>query len=312
MLLLSIKNWIGVIKLLATVRKPNKNKLRDWMMSYLFLLPALTFFLIFVVYPMLRGIYMSFFDYNITSFEFIGWDNYVTLYHDKTFHKSMINTIILVAVAVPIVIGFSIFVAMSIYKKSEFIRSFCRGIFYLPAVTSVVSVTVVWGWIYHPNFGILNYITSFFGIEPVSWLGDPKTALMAITVILITTSVGQPIILYVASLGNIPTTYIEAAQIDRATPWQIFRKIIWPLLMPTSLYVIVITTINSFQCFALIQLLTSGGPIYSTSTVMYGVYQQAFLLGNFGLASAMGVILALVIGMISIIQFKYLGNDVEY
>lgn len=103
----------------------------------------------------------EFFDYNITSFEFIGWDNYVTLYHDKTFHKSMINTIVLVAVAVPIVIGFSIFVAMSIYKKSEFIRSFCRGIFYLPAVTSVVSVTVVWGWIYHPNFGILNYITSF-------------------------------------------------------------------------------------------------------------------------------------------------------
>ena len=122
------------------------------------------------------------------------------LYHDKTFHKSLINTIVLVAVAVPIVIGFSIFVAMSIYKKSEFIRSFCRGIFYLPAVTSVVSVTVVWGWIYHPNFGLLNYITNFFGMEPISWLGDPKTALMAITVILITTSVGQPIILYVASL----------------------------------------------------------------------------------------------------------------
>lgn len=298
--------------MLATIRKPNKHKLYDWLMSYLFLLPALTFFLIFVVYPMLRGIYMSFFDYSITSFEFIGWENYVTLYHDETFHKSLINTIVLVAVAVPIVIGFSIFVAMAIYKKSEFIRSFCRGIFYLPAVTSVVSVTVVWGWIYHPNFGLLNYITNFFGMEPISWLGDPKTALMAITVILITTSVGQPIILYVASLGNIPASYIEAAQIDRASPGQIFRKIIWPLLMPTSLYVIVITTINSFQCFALIQLLTSGGPIHSTSTVMYGVYQQAFLLGNFGIASAMGVILAIIIGIISIIQFKYLGNDVEY
>lgn len=281
-------------------------------MSYLFLLPALTFFFIFVVYPMFRGVYMSFFDYSITNFEFIGWENYKTLSTDKTFHKSLRNTIVLVIVAVPIVIAFSIFVAMSIYKKSEFFRSFCRGIFYLPAVTSVVSVTVVWGWIYHPNFGILNYITGFFGIEPVSWLGDPKTALMAITLILITTSVGQPIILYVASLGNIPTTYIEAAQIDRATPGQIFRKITWPLLKPTSLYVIVITTINSFQCFALIQLLTSGGPIYSTSTVMYQVYEQAFLLGDFGIASAMGVILAVIIGFVSIIQFKYLGNDVEY
>lgn len=296
----------------AVIRKPSKGKMREWMMSYLFLLPALTFFIVFVVYPMIRGIYMSFFDYNITSFEFIGLENYITLYHDKTFIKSLINTIVLVAVAVPCVIAFSLFVSISIYKKSEFIRSLCRGIFYLPAVTSVVSVTLVWGWIYHPNFGILNYITGFFGFEPVSWLGDPKTALMAITVILITTSVGQPIILYVASLGNIPTTYIEAAQIDRATSGQIFRKITWPLLMPTSLYVIVITTINSFQCFALIQLLTSGGPIYSTQTVMYGVYQQAFLLGNFGIASAMGVILAIIIGVISIIQFKYLGSDVEY
>lgn len=296
----------------TTLRKPNKHKVREWMMSYLFLLPALTFFLIFVVYPMIRGIYMSFFDYNITSFEFIGLENYKTLYADKTFHKSLINTTILVIVAVPVVIAFSIFVAMSIYKKSEWFRSLCRGIFYLPAVTSVVSVTVVWGWIYHPNFGILNYITGFFGLEPISWLGDPRTALMAITLILITTSVGQPIILYVASLGNIPTSYLEAAEIDRATPWQIFRKITWPLLMPTSLYVIVITTINSFQCFALIQLLTSGGPIYSTSTVMYQVYQEAFLLGNFGLASAMGVILAVIIGIISIIQFKYFGNDVEY
>lgn len=299
-------------KLLAIIQKAKNSTYRGWITSYLFLTPALLFFLIFLVYPMIKGVYMSFFDYDITSFEFIGFENYITLYHDKTFHKSMINTILIVIVAVPVVIIFSLFVSMAVYKKSEWVRSFFRGVYYLPAVTSVVSVTVVWGWIYHPNYGVLNYITGLFGIDPISWLGDTKTALMAITVILITTSVGQPIILYVASLGNIPTSYIEAAEIDRATPWQIFQKIIWPLLMPTNLYVIVITTINSFQIFALIQLLTSGGPVYSTSTVMYGVYEQAFLLGNFGLASAMGVILAVIIGIFSIIQFKYLGSDVEY
>ncbi|WP_456064436.1 carbohydrate ABC transporter permease [Cohnella cholangitidis] len=146
----------------------------------------------------------------------------------------------------------------------------------------------------------------------MAWLGDTRTALLAIIAVLITTSVGQPIILYVASLGNIPASYIEAAQIDQATPWQIFRKIIWPMLMPTNLYIIVITTINTFQCFAIIQLLTSGGPMYSTSTVMYGVYEQAFKLGHFGIASAMGIMLAAVIGIISFIQFKYLGSDVEY
>jgi multiple sugar transport system permease protein len=289
-----------------------KDKYRDWIMSYLFLLPALAFFILFVLFPMIKGVYMSLFDYSITSFDFIGLENYKTLWHDETFHKSLRNTIIIVAVAVPVIIAFSLFVAMSVYKRNEFTRSFYRGVFYLPAVTSVVSVTVVWGWIYHPNFGVLNYITNFFGMEPVSWLGDTRTALLAITVILITTSVGQPIILYIASLGNIPTSYIEAAEMDQANSGQIFRKIIWPLLMPTNLYVIVITTINSFQIFALIQLLTSGGPVYSTSTVMYGVYEQAFLLGKFGLASAMGVVLAVIIGIISIIQFKYFGSDVEY
>ncbi|NOU96136.1 ABC transporter permease subunit [Paenibacillus sp. LMG 31456] len=298
--------------MLAAIRKARGYVIRDWLMSYLFLLPALGFFLLFVAYPMLKGFYISFFDYTLRNFTFVGFDNYISLLHNETFLKSMKNTVLLVVITVPIVILFSIFVAMNIYKTKELIRSFFRGVFYLPAVSSVVSITVVWGWIYHPNYGILNYITGLFGAEPTPWLGDPKTALLAIIAVLITTSVGQPIILYVASLGNIPTSYIEAAQIDRATPWQIFLKIIWPMLMPTNLYIIVITTINTFQCFALIQLLTSGGPVYSTSTVMYGVYEQAFMLGNFGVASAMGVLLAIVIGIISTIQFKYLGSDVEY
>lgn len=296
----------------VSVRKTKGYIRRDWLMSYLFLLPALGFFLLFVAYPMLKGIYISFFDYSLRTFSFIGFDNYVSLIHNETFLKSMRNTLLLVVITVPIVIIFSLFVAVSIYKKKEFARSFFRGVFYLPAVSSVVSITVVWGWIYHPNYGILNYLGGLIGLEPISWLGDQRTALLAIIAVLITTSVGQPIILYVASLGNIPTSYIEAAEIDRANPWQIFLKIIWPMLMPTNLYIIVITTINTFQCFALIQLLTSGGPVYSTSTVMYGVYEQAFVLGHFGSASAMGVFLAIIIGVISLIQFKFFGSDVEY
>ncbi|MCM3634253.1 carbohydrate ABC transporter permease [Paenibacillus camelliae] len=285
---------------------------KEWITSYLFLLPALAFFIMFVVYPMIHGIYISFFDYSLTNFKFVGLQNFKELLQSSNFHQSVINTVVLVLVAVPVVIAFSIFVAMTIYKKKEWLRSLFRGIFYLPAVTSVVSVTVVWNWIYHPNFGILNYLTGLVGMKPMFWLGDPKTALMAITVILITTSVGQPIILYVAALGNIPISYIEAAQLDRASSGQIFTKIIWPMLMPTNLYVIVITTINTFQCFSLIQLLTSGGPLYKTSTVMYSVYEQAFTFGNFGMASAMGVMLAVIIGAISIIQFKFFGSDVEY
>lgn len=285
---------------------------RDWIASYLFLLPALAFFGIFVAYPMLKGIYISFFSYTLRDFDFIGIENYQYLLKDATFGKSMWNTLLIVVIAVPVVVIFSLFVSMMIYKKSEGIRSLFRGIFYLPAVSSVVSITVVWATIYNNNYGILNYITSLFGMDPVNWLGDTRTALFSIIAVLITTSVGQPIILYVASLGNIPKSYVEAAQIDRANSWQIFKNILWPMLMPTNLYIIVITTINTFQVFAIIQLLTSGGPMYATSTVMYGVYEQAFTLGNFGIAAAMGVILALVIGTISFIQFKYLGSDVEY
>jgi multiple sugar transport system permease protein len=294
-----------------TILKKSRFK-REWLTSYLFLLPAFSFFILFVVIPMAKGVYISFFDYTGARFDFIGIENYTYLLKNEVFLKALRNTVMLVIMAVPIVIVFSLFISMNIYQKSEKLRSFFRAIFYLPAVSSVVSITVVWGWIYHPNFGVLNYITGLFGIEPISWLGDSKFALISVVVVLITTSVGQPIILYTASLGNIPSTYIEASKIDGANEWQIFTKVLWPLLMPTSLYVIIITTINSFQCFALIKLLTAGGPFYSTTTIMYEVYEKAFTLAQYGIASTMGVILAIVIITISIVQFRYFGKDVQY
>ncbi|MEG0687747.1 MAG: sugar ABC transporter permease, partial [Hungatella sp.] len=146
----------------------------------------------------------------------------------------------------------------------------------------------------------------------IMWTGDKNYALWAILLILLTTSVGQPIILYIASLGNVPKDYIEAAEVDGANKLQVFWKIKWPTLLPTTLYIVVITTINSFQCFSLIQLLTSGGPNYRTTTIMYYLYEKAFKLSEYGYANAMGVILAMIIGAISFAQFKALGNDVEY
>ena len=290
----------------------NKLALKEWISAYLFLAPILIIFGYFVIYPMIKGIYISFFDYSLRNFDFIGLSNYKSLLSDEIFIKSLVNTLVIVLGTVPVVIVLSLFISLVIYKKNPFLRSLFRGIFYLPAVSSIVSITVVWGWILHPNYGILNYITGLFGAEPKTWLGDPKYALICIIVVLVTLSIGQPIILYVASLGNIPTSYLEAAQIDGATSWQMFRKITWPLLMPTTLYIVIISTINSFQTFAIIQLLTSGGPAYSTSTIMYLVYERAFTLNKYGLASAMGVILAIIIMMISIVQYKFFGEEVDY
>ena len=293
-------------------KRISKKNLKEWGYAYLFLLPMLVFFITFVVYPMIKGVYISFFDYSLRNFKFIGLENYKSLAHDKIFLKSLGNTLLIVLANVPLVMLVSLFVSVVIYKKSPKIRSFFRGVFYLPTVASVVSITVVWGWIFHPNYGILNYLISKIGVEPKGWLGDPKYALICIIIVLVTLSVGQPIILYVAALGNVPASYLEAAEVDGATPFEIFRKVTWPLLMPTTLYIVIITTINSFQCFSIIQLLTSGGPAYSTSTIMYMVYERAFTLNKYGLASAMGVILAIIIMIISVVQFKFFGEEVDY
>lgn len=295
-----------------TRKAAGQSHVKEWIAAYVFLLPALALFAVFVVWPMLRGIYLSFFKMTGRRLDWVGISNYVDLFHDSVFWKSLGNTILLVVGNVPIVVIFSLFVAFTIYRKRAGVRSLYRGIFYLPAVSSTVSITVVWSWIYHPRYGILNYLTGLAGAEPVAWLGDPHTALLAILVVMTTVSVGQPIVLYVASLGNIPESYVEAAEIDGASTWQRFRSVIWPLLAPTTLYIVIITTINSFQVFAIIQLLTSGGPAYATTTLMYQIYERAFQLSNFGQSSALGVILAVIIILISVVQYRLLQSDVEY
>ena len=217
-------------------------------------------------------------------------------------------TFVIVIVSVPTVCAFSLWVSSAIYKLNGKLLSAFRCIFYLPVVTGSVAVTVVWKWMYDNYTGVFNYVLKSTGLieKNINWLGDSKYALWCIILILFTTSVGQPIVLYVSALGNVDQSLVEAAQVDGATSFQVFWKVKWPQMMPTTLYILVITTINSFQCFALIQLLTSGGS--GTNTVMYYIYYTAFKLtekaGHFGYANAMGVILAIFIGLLSALQFK--------
>ena len=292
----------------------NQLKMRETLVSYAFLAPILLFFTIFVLAPMVMGFVTSFFNYTMTDFTFVGLANYTRMFQDEVFIKSLINTLIIVVGSVPVVVFFSLFVASQTYNKNVFSRSFYRFVFFLPVVTGSVAVTVVWKWIYDPLSGILNFVLKSGGIieQNISWLGDKQWALIAIIIILLTTSVGQPIILYIAAMGNIDNSLMEAARVDGANEFQVFWNIKWPSLLPTTLYIAIITTINSFQCFALIQLLTSGGPNYSTSTLMYYLYEKAFKLSEYGYANTMGVFLAVLIAIISFAQFKILGNDVEY
>ena len=264
--------------------------MRETIVSYCFLAPVLIFFVVFVLAPMIMGFVTSFFNYTMVDFTFVGIDNYVRMFNDEVFRKSLVNTLIIVIGSVPVVVLFSLFVASQTYERSMFARSFFRCVFFLPVVTGSVAVTVVWKWIYDPLSGILNYILKAGNVidQNISWLGDSRYALWAIIIILLTTSIGQPIILYIAALGNVDKSLVEAARVDGATEFNVFWKIKWSSLLPTTLYIVVITTINSFQCFALIQLLTSGGPNYSTSTIMYYLYEKAFKLSEYGYANTMG------------------------
>ena len=290
---------------------------RETIAGYLFLLPSLFFFITFVIYPMLMCIFTSFFDSNMgknTVDVFIGLDNYKELFHDKVFLGALKNTFIIVIVSVPAVCAFSLWVASAIYDMHPALTSAFRCIFYLPVVTGSVAVTVVWKWMYNNYYGIFNYIFKGLGIidKNINWLGDTKTALWCIILILFTTSVGQPIVLYVSALGNVDQSLVEAAEVDGANHTQVFWKIKWPQIMPTTLYILIITMINSFQCFALIQLLTSGGPSHSTDTIMYYIYYTAFKLYRYGYGNAMGVILMIIIAVLSAIQFKLGQSDTSY
>jgi len=266
--------------------KVNKIRMRETVISYAFLAPVLFFFVIFVLAPMIMGFITSFFNYSMTKFEFVGLDNYIRMFKDPVFMKSLINTVILVIGSVPIVVLFSLFVASQTYHQNAIARSFYRFVFFLPVVTGSVAVTVVWKWIYDPLSGILNFVlkSSHVISQNISWLGDKNWALLAIMIILLTTSVGQPIILYIAAMGNIDNSLVEAARVDGATEFQVFWKI----------------------------KLTSGGPNYSTSTLMYYLYEKAFQLTEYGYANTIGVFLAVMIAIVSFAQFKILGNDVEY
>ncbi len=289
-------------------QKQRKLVMQENIAAYLFLLPFLAFFVGFVLYPMFMCVYTSFFDATMGREDiFVGLKNYQDLFQDSVFWIALRNTMVIVLVSVPITCIFSLWVASAISKMPVAATSAFRCIFYLPVVTGSVAVTMVWKWMFNNYYGIFNYVgKDVLGIldKNINWLGDEKYALWCIILILLTTSVGQPIVLYVSALDNVDKSLVEAAEVDGATPKQAFWKIKWPQMMPTTLYILVITTINSFQCFALIQLLTSGGPNNSTMTIMYYIYYSAFKLYKYGYGNAMGVILAIIIAILSAIQFK--------
>jgi len=281
------------------------SRTRSYLWGYFFVLPNLLLTLVFFIYPLFEAVRLSFYRAGLAAAEFIGFDNYMRLFQEQMFLRSIKNTFLFVLIIAPVVVVASFSLAAFMQNLHPRMKTTYRMLFYLPAVCTPVVLTMVWSWIYNMNTGLLNYIVGLFGAGPVQWLGSPTLAILSISAVIITWSIGEPIILYLASMDAVPKEYYEAAEIDGASPLQRFFHITLPAIANTSLFVILTTTIAVFQIFVVIQLLTGGGPFYSTETLVFTIYRTAFVSVEFGLASAQSVVLFVIIMIISLVQLKF-------
>lgn len=284
--------------------------------ALVFLLPTLILFGLFTFYPTLGAVLTSFQAFSGFSVDrpFVGLANYeFVLTREPLFWKSAYNTVLFTLGTVPVAVLLPLGIAALIDRLKPAYQTFFKSAFYLPGVVSAVVVGLMWSWIFYPfNTGLANWFASLADQGPFIWLGKTNLALMSLMITRWFSGNGAAIILYAAAMAAIPDSLYEAADLDVASPWSKFRNITWPLIVPTTLFVMVTATIDSFQVFDLIYTMTKGGPQLSTYTVVYHIYTTAFERFQFGIASAMAVLLGLVIVVISAIQFRFFSSNVEY
>lgn len=284
--------------------------------GYIFIAAAMIIFCIFTLYPVCNAVYTSFYNYKPFGSEFVGLKNYVdTLKYSKfnLFYKAAWNTVVYTAVVVPLslLLSFSIAVMILPFKKKT--QSIFKAMYYLPGVASGVALSVVWLWLYDSSpEGLFNQLLQFFGIPAQNWLSSTKTSMLSLMIMALLSSHGTQIITYIAALLGIDNSYFEAAELDGATFFQKVRFIVWPLVKPTTLFLLVTGVIGSFQVFMNAYMMTGGGPDNSTTMIGLLIYNNAFEYGKYGLACAQAILLAIAIAIMSLFQFKLMGVDVEY
>lgn len=276
------------------------------------MLPLLFGIVVFKLKPLVEGVRLSFFEASIKQQTFIGFGNYIRMWGDPIFWRAMGNTVFYVVFMVPFILTVPLLIALISTKMSRAAQSFFRAAFYLPVVSAGVVMSMVWMWIFDSYFGVANYFLSLVGMDPVLWLATPMTSRLAVCIVQLTWSMGIPLILYLSALAAIPKVVYEAAAIDGAGPFSRFFKITLPLIMPTVVYLLVIETIGRFQTLSAIMLMTAGGPAYSTTSIVYRLYQLGFSFYRFGEASAYGTLLLVVSFIVAFFQFRYLNKRLEF
>lgn len=301
----------------------SKSKSRWWrrwgeetFAAYAFLLPSLAIFIVFTFFPAIFSIVVSLFRWNMPmKAAFIGFQNYVTLFSNpiksKAFWQSVLNTFYFV-LGVPLNLTISLLLAMLLNRKLPGVGIF-RTAFFLPTITSMTAVSVVWMWLYHPaQYGLFNSILSGLGLPIQMWIRDPLLAMPCLIVMGVWHGMGYNIIIFLAGLQSIPHVLYEAAEIDGAGRMASFRAVTWPLLGPTLFYVLTVGMINSLQAFTEIDVMTQGGPLGTTTTMAYYLYQQAFQDFRMGQASAVAVLLFVMLLVLTLLQFRFVDRRVYY
>lgn len=278
--------------------------------GYLFLAPALFVLGLFFFVPILASLVLSVTDFDIYALadaentRFVGWENYRQLLSTPLFWQALVNTLYFVGVGGPLTVVVSLAAALVVSSKLTRCRGLWRTIFFAPVVTTLVAVAVVWRYLYHTRYGTLNHALGWFGIGPVDWLGDSKWAMFAIILLAVWKNFGYNMVIFVAGLQSIPEEMYDAARIDGAGAWHTFWNIKLPLLAPTFFFVGVTTMIGYFQLFAEPYVMTQGGPLYSTYSVVMYMYEQGFRWWSIGFASAIAFVLFVIILAATMVQIR--------
>jgi multiple sugar transport system permease protein len=282
--------------------------LREAIAAWSFLTPSLILLLLFSAVPLLFAFYLSFHGWNLLepAKPFVGLRHYIDLATDGLFWNAVKNTAIY-SLYVPATMACALAVALLLNRSIKGV-ALLRAVFFLPYITSFVAISIVWQWMYDPNFGVFNWALGFVGLGPYPWLNSPATALLALIIMAVWIHIGFQMIIFLAGLQAIPNELYEAAMIDGAGPWRRFWRITLPLLRPTTFFVLVTSIIGSFQVFTFVYVMTEGGPLHATDVIVYHIYQNAWQFLRMGYASAMSWVLFAVIFAVTLLQFRFLGR----
>ena len=277
---------------------------------YLLVSPYIVHFFVFIAFPVVFSIVLTFHKWNIISpMEYTGFANYLRLFQDTLFLKSILNTLIFLIIHIPLQIIVALFLAEVLNQKIQ-LRGFFRAAFFLPVVVSGVVVTILWQQLYGFDTGLLNKILVTLGFGKVGWLIDPKIAMPSIAIMATWKNVGLYIVLFLVGLQTVPKHYYEAADLEGATHWQKFFKITLPMINPTIFLVVILSTVGGFSLFIEPYVLTGGGPLNSTLSAVLYIYKQAFFYYHMGYSATLGLFFALIILSVVIIQKKFIEREV--